>query len=230
MTATTVTATVAAAEIAPAAEAFVFSHEVTGEFAPQLGDDARTAKKRLASLNKLNLMAKQARAEMKRVAKAGPDACTDEQSNRQAAYLSEYEARCELLGGAAAAAAAAPAPARPIPAVRVPAAATPLAPLCGPDEMPIDLHIAEVFHAKLAGALTAGYNAAQARELATNTIVGLLNRSMVHVTQESCGVWYLVAKEGHYSLHAKKWKDDEFVVMLGAPGPQIGRASCRERV
>jgi len=117
---------------------------------------------------------------------------------------SEYEARCELMGGAAAA--AAPAPARPIPAVRVPGAATPLAPLCGPDEMPIDLHIAEVFHAKLAGALAAGYNAAQAREVATNTIVGLLNRSMVHVTQESCGVFYLVAKEGHYSLHAKKWK------------------------
>jgi len=49
MTATaTATAAAVAAETAPAAEiapaAFVFSHETTGEFSPQIGDDAKTAK------------------------------------------------------------------------------------------------------------------------------------------------------------------------------------------
>ena len=72
----------------------------------------------------------------------------------------------------------------------------------------------------MAGALAAGYGAAQARELATNTIVGLLNRSMVHVTQASTGVWYCTTSaSGHYQMHYQRWKDDVWPVMLGAPGP-----------
>ena len=82
MTATaTATATAVAAETAAvAAETapFTFTHEVSGEFSSQPGDSDKVAKKRLASKNKLDLLAKKARAEMKRVAKAGPDACTDE--------------------------------------------------------------------------------------------------------------------------------------------------------
>ena len=83
MTATATAATAVAAETAPAA--FVFTHEATGEFSPQPGDSDKMAKKRLASKNKLDLLAKKARAEMRRVGKDGPDACTDEQSNRQQA-------------------------------------------------------------------------------------------------------------------------------------------------
>jgi len=220
----TATATAVAAETAAAAETapFEFSHEITGEFAPQPGDDAKTAKKRVACKNKLDLLAKKARAEMRRVSKAGPDACTDEQSNRQQAYLDEYEARCELMAGAAAPpAAVVAAPARPIPAVRIPAATTPLAPLAGPDGGPIDIYLAELFRAKLAGALGAGYNAAQSREVATNQVIGYLNRGMVHVTQSSAGIWYLTssADSDSFTLHSKRLKDEEFTYMLGAQGP-----------
>ena len=66
---------------APAFFEFPMTYEVTGEICPPAWGRRENAKKRIACKNKLDLLAKKARAEMKRVAKTGPDACTDEQSN-----------------------------------------------------------------------------------------------------------------------------------------------------